>query len=845
MQKIDFWAITHQGLKRTNNEDAYLWLTPSDTNDQGYLWVVCDGMGGEAAGERAAEIVLERIREVYSPALASTGSPHAALKETLNAANRRLLYVCEEQPELAGMGSTVAAVALYEDRLWVASVGDSRVYGWTPQGLMQWTVDHSKYETLREHGVLRPEDERDDHPARSVLMNVVGREKMYVDTLDDRHFSPEDSALLLCSDGLSGHIRPKELRVAFASLDAQDAARFLMSAVLQRSTDNITLQVVRFRPPVSPRPIEEVASSLGVTLLDGARDRHWKASGQRHDAAAQEGAAQDAAKSPSEASTDLAPGVPHKPVTQGVVLPPSSSASGASGRTVLLSPDALSNVFGDAPKGADDVADEITQRRLQAKGGTVLLSPDELSKAEAMLAAQTTPEKSQDEAPEKSQKEPAERDAESSAKPSPIASPVPITSAPIETLDPPRYTTLSTSTTSEPPPPEAASPPREEAPRRHLTVPPSGEAHDAYAAIVDEDDVPPPPRRRAWLWAVVALLVLLIAAGLWWVVQHDAQDAESNDASEAAASDHDAAAAGDEANARSLPEFQHAREVSAPEMMHEIDNMPSYRVADGAWWLDAHEVTEAQFARVRETFSDDENVQVLLQTLPCFGSEDLDDSAHENHPACVSPIAAEAYCVAVGRRLPTEAAWEEIVASDDARIARGYDQLFERVQDGPPPAYPAEPSSILGVYDGLPEVLSVNDTQRRYGDLVLLAPHDEGLTRTDAGAANAFEDTSKSPTQMLGVRCMMHASDLEGADDAEVSDATENSSSRTRSTRQAKDASAGASSSTSKSSVQDAGNGREAGGIDPRVEAPDEAPMDPDIPDRSRILEYMKEQQSR
>src|SRR5699024_4270719 len=151
---------------------------------------------------------------------------------------RRLLYLSKEQPELAGMGSTVAAVAMYRDRLWVATVGDSRVYGWTPNGLMQWTVDHTKYEKLKEHGVLRTEEERPDHPARNVLMNVIGREAMTVDTLDGRHFATEECALLICSDGLSNNVNPKELRVAFASLDARDAARFLLSAALQRSSDN-------------------------------------------------------------------------------------------------------------------------------------------------------------------------------------------------------------------------------------------------------------------------------------------------------------------------------------------------------------------------------------------------------------------------------------------------------------------------------------------------------------------------------------------------------------------------------------------------------------------------------
>lgn len=811
MQTIDFWASTHQGLTRTHNEDRYLWLTPEDTGGNGHLWVVCDGMGGEAGGARASQIVLERFREVYAPSLERTSSPHEALKETLNAANRRLLYLASEDSLLAGMGSTVAAVALYRDRLWVASVGDSRVYGWTPNGLLQWTVDHSKYEKMRELGVLSPDDERPDHPARHVLMNVVGRDEMFVDTLNDRHFVTEDCALLICSDGLSGSVRPEELRVAFASLDARDATRFLMSAALPRSQDNITLQVVRFTPPITPRAIEDVATSFGIKLIEPGADPHLDESGQ---------SIQDSGRASGASNTPA-------PVERRTSPSASMPITTKHGDTVLLSPDALSNVFGDASSAPSDTADEVS-KRVTAAGGTMMLSPDELSKAmeeqgitnrkRTMMLSPDALSKAMEEQGIMAPKSTTPVAGEPSASKGETPEVDKVSSAPIGVLDDPSEHRATKGEGGGPSSTQMGEDARAEA-RRRLA------ARSASDDVLPEAEEPVVKRRTVFILIAVCLLLLLIAGILLWKLE--ASDSSSTQDSEGLQDIEQTSAQKDSADSfapRTLPTYALAKQRSTPDVVHEIDDMPAYAVLGESLVIDAHEATVGQFARVRDALRNAGGDDAPLQTIQCLGQDDEYTQDVGRQPACVTPLAAAAYCDAVGRRLPRADEWNAIVETEQARIARGHGKLFTRAADGPPPSVPEHVDAILGVYDGLPEFLYANKAQVRHGDLVLLAPSDERVTRGEPRGMERYESKSTPADQMLGVRCISEKTD-------DVMDSprepVKESSSR-RESVPAQDVPA---------PPQEPAVGRVA----PRVDAPDEAPIDPDIPDRSRILEYMKE----
>src|SRR4029453_3092028 len=121
--------------RRSTNEDA--WLVDLDLG----LLVVADGMGGHNAGEVASALAVKVIREVFE----SSGTPpsEALLSRAVDVANERILAAAGEQPEFSGMGTTVVAVLIIEERAFYTSVGDSRVYLWRGGRLTQLTRDDS------------------------------------------------------------------------------------------------------------------------------------------------------------------------------------------------------------------------------------------------------------------------------------------------------------------------------------------------------------------------------------------------------------------------------------------------------------------------------------------------------------------------------------------------------------------------------------------------------------------------------------------------------------------------------------------------------------------------------
>lgn len=243
---LQYWAATDVGGLRSNNEDAFLCLTPETHPSGCYLWAVCDGMGGESAGELASASVVQTLADVYPAALASRGDPREALTEALQAANRRLLYMQRENPALHRMGTTAAVVAWAQEALWIASVGDSRVYLWDGRALTCLTRDQTKFEKMREMGLLSSEEQQPDHPAHNVLISVLGREGMTIDTRGVAEASPENAVLLVCSDGLSNVVDERTMAAALRDLSARDACEALISVAYPVSRDNITAQVIRF-----------------------------------------------------------------------------------------------------------------------------------------------------------------------------------------------------------------------------------------------------------------------------------------------------------------------------------------------------------------------------------------------------------------------------------------------------------------------------------------------------------------------------------------------------------------------------------------------------------------------
>jgi serine/threonine protein phosphatase PrpC len=266
--QASFRLVTGQcsdpGRERDLNEDSLLAMTLVGTTlrtppDAGGglplllgLFAVADGMGGHEGGEVASKLALQVLgREVVSAfwmaALRPDGQvppdPAAALARAVEATNDAL-YLARQKRE-TDMGTTLTAALIWEDRLFLAHVGDCRAFRWNADGLAQLTSDHSLVASMVASGRVEP-DAVYTHPQRSVVYRSIGdRSLVEVDTAE-LALAPGDR-LVLCSDGLWEMIRNEGIEdVLMQEADPQLACSLLVSrANAAGGADNISVIVVQ------------------------------------------------------------------------------------------------------------------------------------------------------------------------------------------------------------------------------------------------------------------------------------------------------------------------------------------------------------------------------------------------------------------------------------------------------------------------------------------------------------------------------------------------------------------------------------------------------------------------
>lgn len=234
-------ARTDRG-PRPRNEDAFV-CRP----DIGLLAAI-DGMGGEQAGERAAQMAREAI-------LQSTSDPARALA----AANDRIRQLASQQRWMEGMGCVVSAVRVKDDKAQVVHVGDTRVYLSGRTGCEQLTRDHTVAATRQEELVLPEEVARDIEGRNQVTRDVGGKDRRDLSWIDQMEVPLEDGDLLvLCSDGLHGAIPGADLfnRLRQARREGTEpealAESLVDQALLSGTRDNVTVVVARYLRRVKP-----------------------------------------------------------------------------------------------------------------------------------------------------------------------------------------------------------------------------------------------------------------------------------------------------------------------------------------------------------------------------------------------------------------------------------------------------------------------------------------------------------------------------------------------------------------------------------------------------------------
>lgn len=261
MLNLKYSAQTDVGPRREHNEDAIL-VIPAEAHPQGdFVALVADGMGGEAAGEVASSMIVQRFESRWPELRAEGRSAHEALSDILNEVNRELLEASSREQGRRGMGSTAVALVIDREGSAVyAHVGDSRLYRLVDDTLEQLTVDHTRVQLLVSSGMLTRQQAA-THPEANVLSQAMGRRGMIVDTARERRLAASATSWLLCSDGVSNCLSTAVLTLALRSLPAEEAASELIRlCYLHGATDNVSAIIVRDGAPVAPLDIESFRS---------------------------------------------------------------------------------------------------------------------------------------------------------------------------------------------------------------------------------------------------------------------------------------------------------------------------------------------------------------------------------------------------------------------------------------------------------------------------------------------------------------------------------------------------------------------------------------------------------
>jgi len=243
--KVSIGAKTDLGRVRENNEDKFEFLIPSEPAvlaTRGQVFIVCDGMGGHAAGQIASELAAKTFIDVYLSHPAT--EIQEALVAALNAANRYVFLVGQSVPNRRGMGTTFTALVLVQDQGYAVQVGDSRLYRLRGEELQKLTDDHTYMDEMVKNGLLTPEQAA-IHPQKHVLTRAVGVDEHVM--CDVFTFSiQEGDTYFLCSDGILNHVGDSEIHsILHANGPGNAAWKLVGQALVGGGSDNATALVVR------------------------------------------------------------------------------------------------------------------------------------------------------------------------------------------------------------------------------------------------------------------------------------------------------------------------------------------------------------------------------------------------------------------------------------------------------------------------------------------------------------------------------------------------------------------------------------------------------------------------
>lgn len=235
-------AASDRGRKRPSNEDAFAYSVEHG------VYLVCDGMGGAAAGEIASSLAVDETLNHLSRRIGSgveTESLAQLAEEAIVIANEAIYKRAERNYRLSGMGTTLVGLIVDERRVLVFNVGDSRCYLLRNSQIQQLTVDHSLVEEQVRLGRMT-HSEALRSPLKNVITRALGTQSRVTPDVFEREAEPGD-LFLLCSDGLTRELSDTQIESVLCSdlTLAVQCSKLVEAAMNAGGNDNITCLLVR------------------------------------------------------------------------------------------------------------------------------------------------------------------------------------------------------------------------------------------------------------------------------------------------------------------------------------------------------------------------------------------------------------------------------------------------------------------------------------------------------------------------------------------------------------------------------------------------------------------------
>lgn len=240
--------LTHRGQIRDHNEDFVAMLEPKNEEDlaqNGWIYIVADGVGGADAGEIASSFAVDRTVKHY---IQETGTDlPERLKLSIEMAHNDLCDLIDERQDDRRMGTTMVAAVIANGQAIMANVGDSRGYHIRDGHIRQITKDHSLIAKLLEEGIVTTEEAEALNISNIILQSIGSEQQPIVDIFT---FSlQENDAILLCSDGLTNHVEDAEIAEVISTLSPEDASQKLVDLANERGGyDNISVLIAKLTP---------------------------------------------------------------------------------------------------------------------------------------------------------------------------------------------------------------------------------------------------------------------------------------------------------------------------------------------------------------------------------------------------------------------------------------------------------------------------------------------------------------------------------------------------------------------------------------------------------------------